>query len=208
MGLFMDLREALTQISEIRQQVARTETFRGYRAAPVAFSGTLAVLAALVQNTWLPNPAEQLSSYLTLWVGAALLSMAVMGVYLGLHCWRSSLTLARSDTALAVGQFLPCVVAGGLLTVTLCYRAPETLWMLPGLWSMLFGLGIFGSWHLLPRSIFWVGVHYLGCGVFCLVLAQGEQAYAPWAMGVPFGVGQLMAAGILYWALERNHGEK
>ena len=36
----MELREALTQITEIRLQLARTEVFRGYRAMPVAFSGT------------------------------------------------------------------------------------------------------------------------------------------------------------------------
>jgi hypothetical protein len=30
---------------------------------------------------------------------------------------------------------------------------------------------------------------------------------SPWAMGVPFGVGQLLAAAVLYWTLERNHDE-
>ena len=34
----MELREALSQIAEIRLQMARTETFRGYRAVPVALS--------------------------------------------------------------------------------------------------------------------------------------------------------------------------
>ena len=34
----MDLRDALTQIAEIRQQVAQTATFRGYRALPIALS--------------------------------------------------------------------------------------------------------------------------------------------------------------------------
>ena len=46
----MDLRDALTQIAAIRQQVAQTETFRGYRAAPVALSGVLAWLAAALQT--------------------------------------------------------------------------------------------------------------------------------------------------------------
>ena len=36
-GVFMELREALTQITEIRLQMARTEVFRGYRAVPAAF---------------------------------------------------------------------------------------------------------------------------------------------------------------------------
>ena len=45
----MELREALTQISEIRQRVAQAEVFRGYRAVPVAFSGLLALATACVQ---------------------------------------------------------------------------------------------------------------------------------------------------------------
>src|SRR5437660_11823362 len=100
----MDLQEALTQISEIRQQVARTETFRGYRAAPVAFSGLVAWTAALYQLNWMPSPASDHAAYLWLWGGSALLSMAVTGLYMFLHCWRSQLALTRSNTALALSQ--------------------------------------------------------------------------------------------------------
>ena len=45
----MELREALTQITEIRLQMARTEVFRGYRAMPAAFSGVVALAAGLIQ---------------------------------------------------------------------------------------------------------------------------------------------------------------
>lgn len=204
----MDLREALTQISEIRQQVARTETFRGYRAAPVAFSGVIACVAAACQYVLLPTPADHPETYLALWVGAAALSLVVMGSVIALHYWQSSSALARSNTLLTVGQFLPCVLAGGVLTFVLYrYAPPACLWMLPGLWSVLFSLGIFASYRLLPRQTFWVGVHYLAAGACCLVWAQGEHALAPWAMAIPFGVGQFLAAAILYWTLERAHGE-
>jgi hypothetical protein len=206
----MDLNEALTQISEIRQQVARTETFRGYRAAPVAFSGLVAWTAAWYQSASMQAPSDNLREYrdyLCLWVGAALLSMAVTGLYMFLHCWRSRLTLTRSNTANALGQFVPAVVAGGLLTSVFFNHATECLWMLPGLWSMMFSLGIFASYRLLPKATFWVGVHYMASGVFCLMFARGEHAFSPWAMALPFGVGQLIAAGILYWTLERPHGE-
>jgi hypothetical protein len=93
------------------------------------------------------------------------------------------------------------------LACVLLYHAPECLWMLPGLWSILFSLGIFASWRLLPKPTFWVAVHYLIAGIGCLMLAKGEHAFSPWAMALPFGVGQLLAAGILYWTLERPHGE-
>src|SRR5437660_758497 len=105
----MDLHEALTQISEIRQQVARTETFRGFRAAPVAFSGLVAWFAAYIQFSTMPVAATEMRAYLGLWVGAALLSIAVTGLYMFAHCWRSQLALTRSNTALALGQFVPSV---------------------------------------------------------------------------------------------------
>jgi hypothetical protein len=66
----MDLREALTQIAAIRQQVAQTETFRGYRAAPVAVSGVLAWLAAALQAWQLPQPAQNPGAWLTLWMAS------------------------------------------------------------------------------------------------------------------------------------------
>src|SRR5579862_3211690 len=70
MGNVMELHEALTQISEIRQRVAQAEVFRGYRAVPVAFSGLLALATALVQMMCLPQPQDNPTAYLALWVGA------------------------------------------------------------------------------------------------------------------------------------------
>src|SRR5689334_19606119 len=132
----MDLREALEQISEIRQQVARTETFRGYRAAPIAFAGLVAWVAAACQDVLVANPASNPTGYLMLWIGAALLSVLVTGLVIGLHYWHSTNSLTRTNTHLAVGQFLPSIVAGGVLTFVLYRHAPEALWMLPGLWSI------------------------------------------------------------------------
>jgi hypothetical protein len=39
-----------------------------------------------------------------------------------------------------------------------------------------------------------------------LALGQGEAALSPWAMGLPFGAGQMLAAAVLYRTLERDHG--
>ncbi len=52
----MELHEALTQITEIRSQLARTEVFRGYRAMPVAFSGCVAILGAVIQAVSITDP--------------------------------------------------------------------------------------------------------------------------------------------------------
>ena len=76
---------------------------------------------------------------------------------------------------------------------------------MPGLWSILFALGVFASCRLLPRPCFAMGVYYLVAGTLCLVLARGSQALSPWSMGLTFGIGQLLTAVILYLTLERNH---
>jgi hypothetical protein len=202
----MELREALTQISEIRQQVARTELFRGYRAVPVAFSGLLALAVAGLQSVWLPEPAENLEAYLFLWVGAALVSMLATGAEMALQFRHARSALARETTWLALGQFLPCIVAGGVVMVVVLLHYRELLWLLPGLWAILFSLGIFASYRLLPRATFWVAVFYMVAGTFCLTLR--EAALGPWTMGVTFGAGQLLAAAVLYWTLERSDVEK
>jgi hypothetical protein len=203
----MELQEALTQIAEIRRQMARTEVFRGYRAMPIAFSGLLALAAAGVQAVALPEPVDQPSAYLTLWVGAAAVSVLVAGAGMVWRCRRPASPLVRTMTWLAVEQFLPCLVAGALLTLVLATQVSDSLWMLPGLWALLFSLGVFASYRLLPQATFCVGLYYLAAGLGCLTLARGEAALSPWAMAVPFGGGQLLAAAVFYWTLERNHDE-
>ena len=202
----MELREAMQQISDIRRQMARGEVFRGYRSVTVAFSGMLGIFAAIMQPVWVPSPATQLDRYLMLWVGVAAISLVVSGVELGWRTYVSGPGISREMTRLAVEQFLPCVVTGSLLTAAIYRGAPQSAWMLPGLWCFVFGLGVFASYRLLPPQVFWIGSFYLVCGSACLRLGQGEQAFAPWQMGVSFGGGQLMSAIILYWTLERNDG--
>ncbi len=200
-----DLREAMSQIAEIRQQLARTELFRGYRSVPVAFSGVLAWGAAFAQSVWIPDPVRDLTSYLMLWLSSAAIGISAAAVEMTLRA-RQDPRWAREHTWLAVEQFLPCVVAGGLTTLVLA-RSPEPVaWMLPGLWSIFFSLGVFASRRLLPGAIIWVAFYYLLSGLVSLAVARGDLALSPWAMGVPFGGGQLLAALVLYRTLERDHG--
>jgi hypothetical protein len=204
----MELRDALTQISEIRRHMARTEVFRGYKSVPVAFSGVLALAAAGLQALWIPEPQQNIGAYLTLWLGSAFASAVAAGVEMAIRCWNSPSAIAREITWLAVEQFLPAMLAGGLLTLVLALSAPETLWLLPGLWQILFSLGIFASHRLLPRATFGVAMFYMLSGFLCLIFARDEAALYPLAMGLPFGLGQLYAAGVLYWTLERIHVEQ
>ena len=203
----MELREALTQIAEIRRGVARAEVFQGYRAVPIAFSGILAIVAASLQPLVVANPSEDLARYLTYWVAVAVLSICATALEMlwSLHVSPSS--LERQKTLVAVREFLPCLGVGGLLMAVVVRWAPGGVWMLPGIWSMLFGLGIFASQRFLPRAVIVAALYYIGAGVVCLAAAQGENALAPWAMGLPFGVGQLLCAAVL-WRWEAQHEQE
>jgi hypothetical protein len=200
----MELRQALAQVSEIREQLARTEVFRGYRSLTVGFSGLMGLAAASVQAAWLPQPTERLGTYLTLWIGAAAVNVVVVSAEMWSRARIARTDLARQTTLFAVEQFMPALVAGGLLTLVIARRVSESAWMLPGLWAVLFSLGIFASCRLLPRAVFIVGVWYLVGGILALAWGQGEFALSPWFMGITFGAGQLLAAAILHITLERS----
>jgi hypothetical protein len=201
----MELQEALLQISAIRHQMARSEQFRGYRAAPVAVSGLIAIAAGLLQPILVPHPRQHLDRFLTLWIAVALTSMVVCLGDVWRRYRRSAGMLHQETTHLAVGQFFPCLIAGGLLTVVISRSAPDVAWILPGLWSILFGLGLFASWRLLPRAIFAVAVYYLLAGLCAVAWGRGESALGPWTMPLLFGIGQLLAAAVLLLS-EREQG--
>jgi len=204
-GPAVELREALSHIAEIRAHAAAAERFHGYKAVPVAASGLLALVAAAGQPLLLPDPATDVRLYLGLWLTTAVAggAAAASGIWLRRRATPPGL---RSElTRLAVGQFLPCLAAGALVTLAVARHAPEAAWMLPGLWQVLFSLGIFASCRLLPRATVGVGVFYLLCGTVNLAGGAVVGHFTPWAMGFPFGVGQAATAAVLYWHLERDH---
>jgi hypothetical protein len=192
-----DFDQALSEISAIRVQIARSAEFRGYGPVTVAATGALAILASTMQNVWLSNPERHIVSYLGLWTLAAILAVALTGIEAVTRSHRVHSGLAAEMIWIAVEQFIPAAAAGMLVTLVLVRFAPESLWMLPGLWQILFSLGVFASCRFLPRSMFAVGFWYLFAGLICLAIAKDEWALSPLAMGLPYGVGQLLAATLL-----------
>jgi len=202
----MELDEALDEIREIRLRMARAELFTGYRAAPTAISGVLAVVAGLLQSTLLPEPVAHLHRYVALWGSIALLGAGIAGLSLWARGRLAGSRLKWQTTWLVVEQMLPALAGGALVTAGIYRWAPHAAALLPGLWQLFFALGIFGSCRHLPRGIVVIGCWYLATGFLCLRLSEGAQTLAPWLMAVPFGVGQIAAGAILYWTLERWDG--
>src|ERR1700737_4697152 len=193
-----ELDRALADITAIRSQLARGTEFRGYGPMTVAATGFVAVGAAGIQALWLPDPAGDLFDYVAIWVATAAISILLIGIEMVARSRRIHSGLADAMIHAATEQFIPAGVAGALLTFVLFRFAPQSLWMLPGLWQIVFSLGVFASCRSLPRPMITVAVWYLIAGLVSLALASETQSISPWAMGLPFGVGQFLAAFLLW----------
>ena len=199
-----DLREALSEIRSIRGQMARYTEFRGYGPLTLTGTGLLAFVIAATQKLWVIDLVHEPARFLAMWIAAAVVSLTFIGFETMVRARRIHSFLALQMVHAAVEQFLPAIVAGILLTVVVARAAPQSLWMLPGLWQMLFSLGVFASCRFLPAGTFWVGVWYLATGMACLAIGP-DVAASPWEMGIPFGVGHLAVAGVLQFGYRRNN---
>jgi hypothetical protein len=201
-----DLNKALGDITSIRRQVARSTEFRGYGPATLAATSVFAVLAGVAQALWIPQPAEHVEQYVGLWYATAFVSVALAGFQMYTRSRRIHSGLSDEMIHMAVEQFLPAIGAGVLLTIVMLRAVPELGWMLPGLWQITFSLGVFASCRFLPRPIVAAGVWYLFTGLVCIGLG-GSRALSPWAMAIPFGAGQMMVAGILFFSAKEWRSE-
>lgn len=191
-----DLNKALGDISSIRKQVANTTEFRGYGPATLATTAIFAILAASLQRILAPNPANDIPTYLSIWVTTAVLSAALTGIQMYTRTRRLHSALSNEMLRMAVEQFLPCVGAGLLLTVVLLRYVPMSSWMLPGMWQIIYSLGIFSSCRFLPKPMVAAGTWYLLTGLSCIAIGS-PRAFSPLAMAIPFAIGQLLVAAVL-----------
>jgi hypothetical protein len=201
-----DLNRALGDISSIRRQMARSTEFRGYGPATLAATGLIAVLAAGIQAMLLPDPAAHISKYLGIWICTAVLSAGLTGIQMYTRTRRMHSGMSQEMMHMAVEQFLPSVGAGLLITLVLVRYVPAALWMIPGIWQVIFSLGVFSSCRFLPRPMLVAGGWYLLTGLVCISLG-GSRALSPWAMGIPYGAGQLLVAAILLFTAHEGTDE-
>lgn len=198
-----ELDQALGEIAAIRGHMARVAEFRGYGPAALAATSGLAAAAALLQPLWAPRPLQSPIAYVLGWGAAAGLAAALIAIEAVARARRLHAGLADEMIQAALARFLPAAAAGVLLTVVLLRFSPASAALLPGLWQIVFSLGVFASCQTLPRPMVLVAIWYLATGLACI--AQARLGLAPAMMGVPFLLGQALAAGLL-WRISRQGG--
>ncbi len=201
----MRIDKALEQISEIHEHLAKSQMYRGYRAVPAVLSGILAIVAAWIQPFIVSGVDPRI--FVLYWILVAVAAFLIIGGSVINGYLREEDTHARQRTAVVVGQLAPSLAVGLILTIA--FLVPEDrslIAFLPGIWALLYGLGLNASKPFLPRMIGWLALFYILCG--CVLLRRAVEldlvSLSPWEIGIPFGVGHILSGLILYWNLERR----
>lgn len=196
-----ELDRALADIGAIRQQIGRVEDFRGYGPATVGATGLLAAAVATAQSLRAGSEASS-ATFVAVWIATAAVAVCLVGAEAATRSRRLRSRLADAMILAAAMDFLPAGMAGTALCVLLMRYEPGATWMLPGLWQMLLSLGFFAASRSLPRTMAIVGGWYMAAGFATLAVASSTHALSPWAMGLPFTAGQILAAVLLRRDLE------
>lgn len=197
-----DLHKALADIGNIRLQLAAGTMFRGFGPSVIATTGAMAFAAAIFQS--LVDPAPDVVRYVVVWTTVAAVSIVLIGVEMIARSRRHHGGLADAMLFNAVEHFLPVGAAGAVICAVILKFAPDAAWLLPGLWQMLIGVGLFVAMRFLPRSIAIAAAWYFLIGATMLIVASQSRSLSPWMMGLPFGIGQLVMAGLLHKAMESD----
>ncbi len=186
----MHVREALDRLDAIHDHLARAEEYRGFRTAAVALTGALGLMAAAVEPL-LAGPGAE--GFVVYWVAVAAVGAAVSGGPALFAHARTEDDFARRRTRRVLGQFLPCVLAGGAVAAGFVRGGPDLVAFLPGVWAVVFGLGVVAARPFLPPGVALVGPFYLLAG--CLLVGRPPAAeQMGWAVSGVFGVGHLGTA--------------
>jgi hypothetical protein len=192
----MHLTEVLERVSQIHAQLAKGEVYRGYRPLAVALAGGCGILGLMVQPL-LVGP-EDFRGCVLYWMGVAAVACLVGGGATAVNHFFREDEFARRRTRHVLGQFLPCLVVGAILTAGVWKLDDTALVLLPGLWAVVFSLGLFASRPYLPAEVTWGGWWYLVMGSAFLAIPPANAEAAGWMVGGTFGAGHLMIALILY----------
>lgn len=197
----MDATRALDQIAEIHRQMAKGEVYQGYRSLPVAISGLIGLAAAWLEPAGLGtgDPMTFVRYWTAIAAAAAFVGTCEIIYNYAIQEDRS----ARRRTRKVVGQFLPSLAAGAAITICFAHLSAALVPLLPGVWAICFGIGTFSCRPYLPRASGWIAFFYCAVGSALLWMA-GPESLSGWSVGGTFGAGQLLAAAVLWWNLERT----
>ena len=212
----MNIHQALSDIAEIRSQLQRTESYRGFRSSAVGISVLVVIAGAWAQHGLIADPAAQVDGFLAVWLVVAVVSILSAGFERWIRYRISQNRLVLQMHRGLIWRIAPSLLVGFVLTAlfgsysydSLVAGAADSslLWALPGIWALLYGNGLFACTDHLPKYSNCVAGYFLASGIVVLFLNYQSHSVEPWHMLVTFAVGQFLLGLVLWLMVERDCG--
>lgn len=179
---------AMDNLRFIRETMERAGSFTAVSGWGQVVIGVVAVAAA-----WIAHRQGTPERWLATWTAAALLSVAVGVGSTGWKARAARVPLRSGPGRKFVLSLFPPLLAGAVLTAVL-FRA-GMVGMLPGMWLLLFGVGVVTAGAYSVRAVPVMGVCFmlLGSGAFFAPAAWGDACMATGFGGLHMVFGTLIA---------------
>lgn len=188
-----DLRDrAADNLRFIRETMEAATSFTAVSGWGQVLVGTSALIAAM-----LAAPLTQPAAWLLLWLGEALLAITIAVAAIVWKARHAGIALVSRPTRKFMLSFAPPLIAGATLTLGL-YRVGAVA-LLPGMWLLLYGVGVVTGGAFSVRIVPIMGLCFMLLGGLALLAPPGWQN---WCMAAGFG-GLHIVFGVL---IARRYG--
>jgi hypothetical protein len=167
----------MDNLSFIRSTMERATAFTAVPGWGGVAMGITAVLAAVLAG----NRAVD-HRWLTVWLGASVLALAIGGWAMAVKARRAGTSVFSYSGRRFVLSYVPPLAVGALLTLVLV-RA-DLYAALPGTWLLLYGTGVVTGGAFSVRIIPLMGFCFMGLGAVALLAPPG---WGEWLMVAGFG---------------------
>ncbi len=195
----MNITDAEKSLDIIYSQLSKSEIFKGYRPVDIIIIGLIGACFSLIQP-FLKLPGTFIDQWMILAITIGLIVLyKILRVYFSLKT-----VYEKKQITTVLSQLFPTLLAGFFLFVAFRDKPSVSIY-LPGLLSIIFGLGLTSMIPYLSKMLFVVVFLYIlgGFFLFYLVIAKPFIVYK--AFGLIFAVGHITAA---YFIRRTLNGEK
>ena len=176
----------------IRQTMEAAATFTAVSGWGTVLIGATAFGAALLASV-----THSPTRWLFIWLCEACLSMGISVYSMAIKARAAKLPLWSEPARKIVFSFAPPMIVGALLTLLFYERG--LLGLLPGVWMLLYGVGVIAAGTFSVRIIPVMGIAFMGVGMVALF---APPSWATACMAAGFGALHLFFGTLI----ARRHG--
>jgi hypothetical protein len=183
---------AMDNLRFIRETMAAAATFTAVSGWGTVIIGLTALVAA-----GLASSTDSITRWVFIWTCEAVLSVAISVYAMALKARAAGLPLWSEPARKIVFSFVPPLAVGALLTLV-CYEH-SLIALLPGIWMLLYGVGVVAAGTFSVRIVPVMGLAFMVVGTVALF---APPSWTTACMAAGFG-GLHLFFGVL---IARRHG--